>query len=60
MKIPTDLDPKPPLRRILAQNPPPPVKEILDPPLYCFSVVMWRKALSGNRTGMDRTGPVAK
>ena len=22
MKIPTDLDPKPPLRRILAQNPP--------------------------------------
>ena len=24
MKIPTDLDPKPPLRRILAQNPPPP------------------------------------
>ena len=26
MKIPTDLDPKPPLRRILAQNPPPPLK----------------------------------
>ena len=23
MKIPTDLDPNPPLRRILAQNPPP-------------------------------------
>ena len=33
MKIPTDLDPKPPLRRILAQNPPPPFKELLDPPL---------------------------
>ena len=32
MKIPTDLDPKPPLRRILAQNPPP-LKEFLDPPL---------------------------
>ena len=31
MKIPTDLDPKPPLRRILAQNPP--FKEFLDPPL---------------------------
>ena len=33
MKIPTDLDPRPPpLRRILAQNPPP-LKEFLDPPL---------------------------
>ena len=31
MKIPTDLDPNPPLRRILAQNPP--FKEFLDPPL---------------------------
>ena len=31
MKIPTDLDPKPPLRRILAQNPA--LKEFLDPPL---------------------------
>ena len=26
MRIPTDLDPKPRLRRILAQNPPPPLK----------------------------------
>ena len=34
MKIPTDLDPKPPLRRILAQNPP--FKEFLDPPLYYY------------------------
>ena len=38
--IPTDLDPKPPLRRILAQNPPPPpLKEFLDPPLVPQSVV---------------------
>ena len=38
MKIPTDLDPKPRLRRILAQNPP--FKEFLDPPLQCISKVV--------------------
>ena len=33
MKIPVDLDPKHPPRRIPAQNPPPPLEEFLDPPL---------------------------
>ena len=31
MKIPADLDPNPPPRRIPAQNPPPPLEEFLDP-----------------------------
>ena len=39
MKIPTDLDPKPPLRRILAQNPP--FKEFLDPPLGWDLLLVW-------------------
>ena len=42
MKIPMDVDPKPPLRRILAQNPP--FKEFLDPPLslvLCRLYILW-------------------
>ena len=42
MKIPTDLDPKLPLRRILAQTPP--LKEFLDPPLL-YIIFAWHKGL---------------
>ena len=41
MKIPTDLDPKPPLQRILAQNPPP-LKEFLDPPLTSIDNILYK------------------